>query len=465
MIHVHNLEDTICALSTPPGKGGIAVVRVSGPKALAVSRTLCPKLPEKPASHTVHFTPLREPGSEEVVDEVLATFFAHGRSFTGQETVEISCHGSPTVVARLLSLLTQAGARMAERGEFTFRAYMNGKVDLVQAEAIFDLIESDTTAAAKVASRQLRGDLSRKYKEMETGLLWALAQTEAQIDFSTEDIQPVQNDQLVTHLNTLNTLVTSLRDTYSRGRLLKEGLHLVLAGEPNVGKSSLFNAILGEERAIVTEIQGTTRDVLEGRLSWRGYPLVVMDTAGLRDSVDPVERLGIQRAQEAAREADWVLHVVKASDVLSSLDRQMPQLDHPGENVFILVNQIDQLSSSERDAVRDHFEQSGQPLGKAHQVSAKTGEGLPEVLDALVEKMDPRQLAGEEVYINLRHFEALGRIEQRLVSATELLCQEESPELISFELQDAIREVHGLLGKEFYEQVIDQIFAEFCLGK
>ncbi len=465
MAYVHNLEDTICALSTPPGTGGIAVLRVSGPQSLSIGRTLCPKLPENIPTHTVHLAKLLDPASGAVVDEVLVTYFAHGKSYTGQETLEISCHGGPAVVNSILQILTRSGARLAEKGEFTFRAYMNGKVDLVQAEAVLDLIHSGTSAAARVASRQLQGELSLKYKEIESGLLWALTQMEAQIDFSTEDIQPVQSDHVNRHLTTLDTLITQLLDTYAKGRALREGVQLVLAGEPNVGKSSLFNRILGRDQAIVTDIEGTTRDVLEGRMVWRDYPVVVKDTAGLRQSDDLVESLGIQRAQEAVREADWTLVVIHGPDFVSSQGHLPDYFDYSSDQVLVLVNQVDLLEASERELVLKKASDLKVPSERVRLVSAKSGEGVREALDELLKKVNPQANAGEEVYINLRHFEALSKVRERLVSACQLLESEDSPELVSFELQDGLRLVHGLLGKEFYEQIIDQIFKEFCLGK
>jgi tRNA modification GTPase len=461
MNYVHNLEDTICALSTPPGKGGIAVIRVSGPQSLAIARKLCPSLPQQVKTHSIYYAHLKDPATDDNVDEVLVSYFEKGKSFTGQETIEISCHGGPMVSSEIIRLLNFYGARAAERGEFTFRSYMNGKVDLVQAEAILDLIESSSKAAARVASRQLKGELSQKYTEIEGELLWLLAQLEAQIDFSTEDIQPIQPDQLLTRLSSLTKIVDSLLTTYSQGRILKEGLQIVLCGEPNVGKSSLFNRILGEDRAIVTEIQGTTRDVLEGRFQWEGYPVVIKDTAGLHTSDDPVEKLGIQRAQVAMQEADWIFMVIHGPDQLSS-QKKLPL--EVTDNVFVLVNQIDKLSDFERDQVLSILKSMNLPMDRVHLVSAQTGQGISETLSNLFSRVDLGASLGEEVYINLRHFESLTKVRERLSSAQVLLPQD-SPELVAFELQDALRQVHGILGKEFYEQVVDAVFQQFCLGK
>ncbi len=305
-------QDTICAVSTPHGVGGISVIRVSGLDTLSIVAKICPFLPEHPESHRVYFGVLRNSqnaagsASADEIDEVLVTYFKKGKSFTGEEVIEISCHGSPVICQSILHELVLLGARPADRGEFTFRAFMNGKLDLVQAESVLSLIESQSQQAARLALRQLKGSVSKKLEDIENDMTWVLALAEAGIDFSTEGIQLVENSVVLERLDKIEKSLEELVGTFKVGRVLKDGFRIVLTGLPNVGKSSLLNLFLEDERAIVTDIPGTTRDVIHGDTSFKGVKFTFLDTAGLRESVsDLVEKIGIQKAGKLLANLMW----------------------------------------------------------------------------------------------------------------------------------------------------------------
>lgn len=457
-------EHTICALSTAPGTGGIAVLRVSGPKAAEFTRSICRFLPETPESHRVYYGIAKSVDGLEPIDEVLVTYFAHGRSFTGEETTEISCHGGGVITTTLLKELVKAGCRTARRGEFTYRAFMNGRLDLVQAESVLTLIESQSRQSAKVALRQLQGHLSADFSRVEDDLVWVLAQLEASIDFSTEGIEVIPSKVLSERTEGLLAFVEKLIGSYQKGRLLKEGLQVALVGRPNAGKSSLLNALLKEDRAIVTAHAGTTRDTIEGQLSFAGVPLTLVDTAGIRETENEVEKLGIERSKSAMDKSDMVFYIID----LSSSDWRQETLDFHRQgrsNAYFVFNKVDLDKTGElRSASEAELETLG--LGQhGFWVSATTGEGLVEVEKLLESQVSTADLDSTSVILQARHLELLQKIQSCLTTALELIKRDSSPEFIAFELQEAVHAIHELLGKEFHEQVIDRIFKEFCLGK
>ena len=456
-------EDTICALSTAPGAGGIAVIRVSGDKAASITRMLCKFLPECPESHKIYYGFLKSLVGESL-DEVLVAYFAEGRSFTGEETVEISCHGGSVLVASIMKELVSAGCRTARRGEFTYRAFMNGRLDLVQAESVLGLIESQSQQSAKISLRQLQGHLSSEFRRIEDDLLWLLAHLEASIDFSTEGIEVVPSEHLVDRTQGLIDFVGKMISSYGRGRALREGLQAVLVGRPNAGKSSLLNAFVKEDRAIVTAHAGTTRDLVEGRITVNGVPLTFVDTAGLREAEHEVEKIGIERSRSAMEKADLVFFVVDASteDWQNDL-REFAAQVRP--NSYFLLNKVDQPSVQ---AKRREVAQLCESLGisdRVYWVSAATSEGLDRVEAMLSSHVESLSADTSNVLTQARHLELLRKIQACLGAALRLIKEDSSPEFIAFELQESIRAIHELLGKEFNEQIIDRIFKEFCLGK
>ncbi len=511
-----NDESTICALSTPPGVGGIAVIRICGSSALANVRALCSFLPVSIESHRVYFGTAKEIASREPIDELLVTYFAKGRSFTGDETIELSCHGSRAIASQLMKQLIYAGCRLARNGEFTFRAFMNGRLDLVQAESVLGLIESQSQTAARVALRQLKGHLSHDFAQIEDGLVWSLAHLEASIDFSTEDLEVVSTPELLNRLTDVERLTSRLISSYSVGRILSEGLQVALLGRPNVGKSSLLNQLLKEERAIVTATPGTTRDLVEGRLTIGGVPVCLIDTAGLRETADEIERIGIEKARKVLTQVDFVFHIFEIGrDLLpEEKDELRACFDSKGRmdanRHRWIVNKVDEetglepkdLSTNQRndhsnDQNKDqhtgqytdhHTDQKRNqnkndrraaiasqimacgPSGydwddKIFWTSAKTGEGIGMIEQFFVEQVQTSVTESSSVVSQARHLQGLQQIHSCLVRAIALIKQNESAEFIAFELQDAVRTIHELLGKEFNEQIIDRIFKEFCLGK
>jgi tRNA modification GTPase len=466
--------DTICALSTPPGVGGIAVIRVSGPRAFQITRALCSFLPNSPESHHIYFgTAYEETPSETAkkaaIDEVLVSCFANGRSFTGEETTEISSHGSPVLVANLLKELIKSGARMARPGEFTFRAFMNGRMDLVQAESVLALIESQSKPAAQVALRHLKGGLSKDFALLEDDLVWILAQLEASIDFSTEGIDVIPSEVLTARTERVLGKVTQLLESYEQGQVLRDGLRVAILGRPNVGKSSLLNALVREERAIVTDQAGTTRDLVEGQILLGGQTVTFVDTAGLRITENEIEKIGIQRSLQAMKTADLILYVIETENGLASEDQE--RLKELPKDTYLVINKSDlfaQLIPSGESGVSQVFEKLrivDWPIKRAFAVSAKTGLGLNGILNEIEDHILQDVTDSSNIIVQARHMELLQRIHSCLLKATELIKVDDSPEFIAFELQDAIKAIHELLGKEFHEQVIDRIFKEFCLGK
>lgn len=456
--------DTICALSTPPGVGGIAVVRVSGDGSLEICRKICSFLPEAPSSHRVFYGIAKTADLAGPIDEVLVTYFAEGRSFTGEETIEVSCHGGPVMTSSLLKELVLSGARVARPGEFTYRAFMNGRIDLVQAESVLSLIESRSKQSARVALRQLQGHLSSDFGGIEDDLVWILAHLEAGIDFSTEGIELVSQPALLERIDSVLDVVSRLIGSYSQGRLLREGLEIALAGRPNAGKSSLLNAFLGEERAIVTPHAGTTRDTIEGQITIGGFPVTFVDTAGLRETENEIEVIGIDRTFKAMKRADLVFMVLDTTAIED--DSMGALLDGADQRTYFLLNKVD-LDESEtglRKLVLE-LEKRSLPRDRIFPVSARTRSGLRELETRISTLSKTVGAESSNVVTQARHVELLEKIQSCVVAARGLVSDGASPEFIAFELQESVRAIHELLGKEFNEQVIDRIFKEFCLGK
>ena len=460
-------QDTICALSTPPGHGGIAVIRISGSQSLDCVRKLCLNLPKKVESHKVYFTRLNECQTQNIIDEALITYFAIGRSFTGEDTVEISCHGSQFVVQKVINELIVSGCRLAEKGEFTYRAFMNNRLDLIQAESVLNLIQSQSQRSSRQALRQLQGDLSKRIENIEQELLLVGAHLEAQIDFIEQDIEPLEESLLRTCLLRIKEDIEKLINTYNKGRLLREGVHAVFIGRPNVGKSSLLNALLNEERAIVTDIPGTTRDVVSGNLMIEGVQVKLFDTAGIRNSENPIEKIGIERTFETIKKADVVFVVTDFTD-----------LDLPDFNaawfeekpIYFLINKADKADNAQTlDSVKKQFlfkiESFFKTSCEVFTISATQKKGLNHIEDIL-ERIVINDLDEESLLVvSSRQFECLKESLSFIEQAIDQLLNRESPEFAAFEVRNAVLSVHRLLGKEYDDQIMDKVFSEFCLGK
>ena len=446
------MTGTIAAIATPPGQGAISLLRVSGPDALAVcqrvlrARALLPRL-------QTHGFILNASG--EIVDEVLATYFPAPKSYTGEDVVEISCHGGLLVTRSVYETLLTAGARPAAPGEFTQRAFLNEKLDLTQAEAVMDLISAQTALAQRSALAQLRGKLGQKIESLRQELIGVIAHIEAHIDFPDEDIAPDTAGQLVSRLGTLITNIQALATTAFEGRILREGVRTVICGEPNSGKSSLLNQLAGYDRAIVASQAGTTRDTIEEAINLRGIPLRLVDTAGLRDSADFVEREGIARSTREISGAELVLEVIDGHiPPPEAASRVQPQ----AEAIHLrILNKADLGLDPRWQVLQEGFSV----------ISCETGDGLEAFKDRIIAALfrDSRPLNSPEVTVNARHLHALQAAEQRLLHAVSGLERNIATELPAADLRSALHHLDEILGKTDIESILAEIFSSFCIGK
>lgn len=462
MVNVDPSLDTICAVATPSGVGGISVIRVSGPKAVHCIRQLAEFFPERPESHTISYGFLRRSSDQEKIDEVLLSFFAGGRSFTGEETVEISCHGSPKICSDIIQELVAAGARVANRGEFTYRAFMNGRIDLVQAESVHGLVVSQTALERKNLLRQLEGGLSERVVALEKDLTRLLAHIEADIDFSTEGLETMTSSELLLVAQRIGDEVNSLLAGYQKGRLFREGFRVLFLGLPNVGKSSLLNLALGEDRSIVTDIPGTTRDLVEGWTELQGVRVSWMDSAGLRSGAETVEAMGIERALNEAARADLLFWVIDFSTELSEDIR--PHLRshlNSGKDIVVLANKVDMVKD-----VDERLNRFREKLGvDLLPISARESKQRCVLLKCIENRLSQLGSANEVVLSQTRHFESLSKASQSMTEAISSIEKKVSREIVALTLKEALIQVQQMLGIRYDEQVIDQIFKEFCLGK
>ena len=473
-----NLDDgCICALATPPGRSGIAVIRMSGKTALQIVRAMAPTLAPEPRSHQLYLVKLRDPGSSEILDEVLLSYFAEGRSYTGEEAIELSCHGNPVIVQRILRCLVDQGARIAGPGEFTYRAFMNSKLDLVQAESVLSLIEAQSERAGQLAMRQLDGGLSKILLELEDQLTFVMANFEASIDFTEEDIEIIDYSKAELAVAQSLEKVRGLLNSYRKGRAIREGIHVALVGLPNAGKSSILNALVQEDKAIVSDIAGTTRDVVEGHIQRGGLGIHLFDTAGLRQTSDSLEALGIQKSLQTLKKADLALWIVsldsQLTTQLTSLDSQSRESLMTKELCIVLskadliANDPHKMSQAIEEVKNIHKELTGKDIAPDRVISCSTlrAAGMLAVEGLLLEYAESLQVQDSGVLQQARHFELLGQAEVSLVKAVELIAARESAEFVSFELHECIFRVHELLGKRFDDEVMDRVFKEFCIGK
>lgn len=445
-------KDTICASITAPGQAGISVLRVCGPASENIIRNICSFLPRDLESHRVYYGLAQASPEGPAIDEVLVSYFKSGRSFTGEQTFEISCHGNQVIVSEILASLCAFGARVAERGEFTYRAFMNGRIDLVQAESVLELIQSRSKRAAQTALRQLQGGFSSRLRELLGELTWILANLEANIDFSAEDIEIATNAELTTRTRSLLETVQELLAQQEKGRILKTGFQVALAGRPNAGKSSLLNALLEEERAIVTDVPGTTRDMVEGEISIDGIGVTLVDTAGWRETDDRVERIGVERSLERVQNVDRILYIVDGEVGWSEKDAL--NWERLPKNRTVLV-------WNKSDVAAPRLPESLNSIS----VSARTGFGLPELRGYLREQIAAEYVEDAPALWNARHFEGLANLRRSLESTLGQLETNGSPDLVALELQLGLQSVHEMLGIVFDDQVMDRVFREFCIGK
>ncbi len=451
--------DTIAAIATPSGTGGIAVIRISGTRAIPIAEAVFRKSgPQRQslseaASHTVHHGHIERGGV--CIDEVLVTLLRAPRTFTREETVEISCHGGRVVTRQVLEALLAAGARLAEPGEFTLRAFLNGRLDLTQAEAVADLIHARTTLAAQAAVQQMGGRLSGRLQGIRDDLLNILAHVEAHIDFPEEDIAPDSRDRMLLRLDTARSSIRQLRLTATEGRILREGVRVAIVGRPNAGKSSLLNLLLGSDRAIVSAIPGTTRDTVEECATVRGLPLVFVDTAGLRETQDPVEAEGIRRSLRAANEADLILHVLDGTQPPGSAMEELGEALSQKPTIRIR-NKADLPTVWDASTLRESVA-----------LSATTGAGLEDLKATMDARLGTQDLSADHwnLTVNARQSAALEQAEASLTRTYDTLSREDSLELVALDLRATLGALGEITGHVTTDSLLDAIFGQFCLGK
>ncbi|MEW8364341.1 MAG: tRNA uridine-5-carboxymethylaminomethyl(34) synthesis GTPase MnmE [Candidatus Thiodiazotropha sp.] len=444
--------DTIAAVATPPGRGSVGMVRISGPGCGAIAEAM---LGSRPPPREACFRAFRDPTGE-VIDSGLAIFFPQPHSFTGEDVLELQGHGGPVVMDLLLQSTLGLGARLARPGEFSERAFLNGKLDLVQAEAVADLIDAESQAAARSATRTLQGAFSQRINRLVEALIELRLYVESAIDFPEEEIDFLSNNKVSERLQTITTEIASTRQSAHTGRLLRDGLTLVIAGRPNAGKSSLLNALAGAETAIVTDIPGTTRDLLRERITIDGMPLHIIDTAGLRESRNPVEAEGIRRAMLEIEQADRVLWVFDdhTDPRHLAIDReQLPQ----GVPVTLVRNKIDIAGKP----AGIHEDESGTEVA----LSATLGDGIELLRAHLKESVGYQHLAEGDFIARRRHLDALQRAQDQLLQAEKSLLRDRAGELLAEDLRLAQQALSEITGEFTADDLLGRIFSSFCIGK
>jgi len=448
MFHPERDEDTICALSSGAGRAGISVIRVSGKNALEYVRKNCSFLAPQPESHRAYLGEFKSSGDDSI-DQVLVTYFSFGHSYTGEETIEISCHGSPSIVSETLEQLIQSGCRAADPGEFTFRAFMNDRIDLVQAEGVLSLIESQSRSSRRHALRQLRGEASKQFQKIEEDLLWLLSRLEINIDFSLEGLQSEVPETISAKLEGVIDTTKHLLSSYESGRLLREGARVVICGRPNSGKSSLLNAILQEERAIVDATPGTTRDTVEGRKSFGFASTVLVDTAGIRETEDPVEKTGVKKTFDSLAGADLILLAIDLSQGMTVEDEDLKMKLDPKKTLIVGTKKDKATLFSDVDIA----------------TSSKTGEGISELEKKILNFLKAHEPIDTAEVIQARHYGLLKKVSPMLARTRALFETKSGEEFMAFELRESLNLIYEILGKNFNEQVIHQVFKDFCIGK
>lgn len=452
---------TIAALATPPGMGAIAVVRLSGPEAIsiadAVFRSVRKKKLQKQPSHTVHLGHLYD--DQTMVDEVLVTVFKGPHSYTGEDVVEISCHGSTYIQQKLLQIVMNKGAKMAEAGEFTLRAFLNGKMDLTQAEAVADLIASEGAAAHRMAIQQMRGGISDRLSELRAQLVDFASLIELELDFSEEDVAFADRAALEKLLDNIQETLKSLIDSFALGNAMKNGVPVAIAGKPNAGKSSLLNALLQEEKAIVSDIPGTTRDSIEDTLYLDGIQFRFIDTAGLRETDDKIEAIGVERAKDKIAQSQLLLYVVdptqtrpeEVRDALTALEKEKLQ-------TLVIINKVDLLSNADQDKYSSNLRKQTHLF-----ISAQTQLGLKELKQQLSDLVQGESF--ETIITNNRHYATLKDALEATLAVRKGLSDGLSSDLLAIDLRATLDHLGTVTGTVSTDELLGNIFANFCIGK
>jgi len=457
------LNDTIAAISTPLGEGGIAVIRVSGSEAVAmVDRIFKSKTSlADAATHTVHYGYIIDNNTGNKLEEVLVTVMLAPRSFTMEDVVEVSCHGGIVSVRKVLDLILAQGVRLAEPGEFTKRAFLNGRIDLTQAEAVIDLIRAKSDRAFSVALKQVEGNLSKRIKELRYELVELMAHIEVNIDYPEHDVEEMTNAFIKTKCDTVMGQIDTLLHTAEQGKILREGIVTAIVGKPNVGKSSLLNALAQDNRAIVTDIPGTTRDVIEEYVNIGGIPLKLLDTAGIRETEDVVEQIGVERSRSAVTEADLILFMISQADALNAEDYAMIDLVKNKQTIAIL-NKMDLPSQLDRSVIESYFAKD-----RIVELSLIEGQGLADLEKAISLMFFEGSIESSDLtYVsNVRHIQLLKQAKRSLEDALTANEAYVPIDMIQIDIRAAWEQLGEVIGDAVAESLIDQIFSQFCLGK
>ncbi len=449
-------NDTIIALSTPPGSGAIGVIRLSGPEAISLTNSVFSgKDLAKQATHTLHFGLIKD--GEVVVDEVVVSLFVGPKSYTKEHVVEISCHGSNYIIQQIISLLIRKGARAAKPGEFTLRAFLNGAFDLSQAEAVADLIASDSKASHEVAMQQMRGGFSNELKDLREQLIHFASMIELELDFAEEDVEFANRDQLRDLVNRINKVLQRLIHSFEVGNVIKNGVPVVIAGKPNVGKSTLLNALLNEERAIVSDIAGTTRDTIEDEININGVVFRFIDTAGIRETADVIEAKGVERSLEKMKQAKLIIYMVDAQEEQAEVLKQLQDLALQQTPYLFIVNKAELLTAEQKEFYLEHG---------ALLISAKTKQGMDVLENALLEKVNLSHINTSETLVtNIRHVEALKQTQNSLNRVLENIHNPVTSDFLAMDIKQALHYLGEITGTVTTDDLLENIFTKFCIGK
>ena len=455
------MSDTIAAISTSPGIGGIGIIRMSGEDCFQIlEKIFKPKNKqsiEKIKGYTMKFGKIVD--KDNIIDEVLVSYFKSPKSYTSENMCEINSHGGIVIMNKILDLCIKNGANLAEPGEFTKRAFLNGRIDLSQAEAVIDIINAKTDKEAEVSLKQLEGSLSEKIEKIRKIVISVMADIEATIDYPEYDLEEVTNAKIIRVLDEVDILLESLEKSFYNGKILREGISTAIIGRPNAGKSSLLNLILNEERAIVTDIEGTTRDTIEEFISIDGIPLKIIDTAGIRNAKDEVEKIGVEKAMDIAKRSDIVIAIFDSSKKLNEEDKKILEL-LKDKNAIILLNKID----LEKIIKVDEFKEINKPV---IEISTKTKEGIDKLYEEISKMFKLKEIAndGETIVSNVRHKNIIINSRRNLEKARETINNNMPIDIISTYLKEIIEELGKITGETVTDDVITEIFSKFCLGK
>jgi tRNA modification GTPase len=455
-----NKEETIVALATPNGIGAIGVIRLSGPDAIEIANSVFKgKDLTKQESHTIHFGQITD--GDIVLDEALVSLFVAPRSYTRENVVEISCHGSNYIIESIIKLLIKSGARSAKPGEFTLRAFLNGQLDLSQAEAVADLIASNSKASQQVAMQQLRGGFSNQLQALREQLVTFASLIELELDFSEEDVEFANRDQLKQLVHDITKVIGQLIQSFELGNVIKNGVNTVIAGRPNAGKSTLLNALLNEERAIVSHIPGTTRDTIEEILNINGINFRLIDTAGIREATDTIEQIGVARTMEKISQSALLVYVYDALvTTVEELNKDIEALQKPGITILVVANKIDLLITEEKKSPIQTLST------ESISISAKEKRHIDELKHKIYTSAVKHQLNGDETLVtNVRHLEALQKTESALVRLLQGIDNQVTSDFLAMDIKQALHYLGEITGAVTTDDLLDNIFSKFCIGK